>query len=147
MTNRSSAHGLARLARLVPQVPRPDDLRGQAQLLEQLHELELLGLTGAAAMEPALERLAKDLPPGARLVVKRGARGAAIFRDGLLQNVPADVLDVIDTVGAGEAFNAGYLSALADGESDLVALARGVRVAGTVIIEFPRGSDPIPSAP
>ncbi|MGY5633749.1 carbohydrate kinase family protein [Streptomyces sp. UC1A3] len=50
------------------------------------------------------------------MVVKRGGEGAA-FRDGdgSRHTVPALRVPVRDTVGAGDAFCAGYLSGLLDG--------------------------------
>ncbi|WP_228980351.1 carbohydrate kinase [Streptomyces sp. DH12] len=51
---------------------------------------------------------------GARLVVvTRGPRGALVSLDGDRRTVPAPPTDVVDTVGAGDAFTAGLLHALA----------------------------------
>ena len=107
------------------------------------NDLEVLGVSGAATVESACESLSSILAPHARLVVKRGPDGASIWRDGAMKHAPASPLEVIDTVGAGDAFNAGYLAALADGMADADALRNGIRVAGHVISEFPRGSGPI----
>lgn len=49
---------------------------------------------------------------GAEVVLKRGADGAAALVDGALVEAPGLVVDVVDTVGAGDAFVAGYLSGL-----------------------------------
>ncbi|GAB3136904.1 sugar kinase [Marisediminicola antarctica] len=49
------------------------------------------------------------------VVVKRGALGATAWVDGLEASVPAHVVPVVDTIGAGDAFTAGYLSARLDG--------------------------------
>lgn len=108
-----------------------------------LNEMEAIGLSGAPTVETAAERLSSLLAPGARLVVKRGPEGASVWREGAAQHAPAASLDVVDTVGAGDAFNAGYLGAIADGATDLAALRNGIRVAGHVISEFPRRFDPI----
>jgi|CZKL01.1.fsa_nt_gi sugar/nucleoside kinase (ribokinase family) len=43
------------------------------------------------------------------LVVKRGARGATVFSDGPRIDAPALSVDVVDTVGAGDTFDAGFL--------------------------------------
>jgi len=42
-------------------------------------------------------------------VVKRGAAGCAVERDGDRSDFPAPAADVVDTTGAGDAFAAGYL--------------------------------------
>jgi len=52
---------------------------------------------------------------GARaVIITRGSRGATIFRDGRDPlEVPAPVVEVVDTVGAGDAFNGALATALA----------------------------------
>ena len=49
------------------------------------------------------------------VVLKRGADGAAVFTTDSLVESPGFIVDVIDTVGAGDAFVAGYLSGLLGG--------------------------------
>jgi 2-dehydro-3-deoxygluconokinase len=67
----------------------------------------------------ALEELGPD-----DAVAKLGAEGAATMRDGeLIMSTGLDV-DVVDTVGAGDAFVAGYLSAWLDGTDPTVCLER-----------------------
>lgn len=59
------------------------------------------------------------------VVVKRGAHGAGVHTaDGRFE-APAVAVTSIDTVGAGDAFTAGYLSALLDGEDVAGRLDRG----------------------
>ncbi len=55
--------------------------------------------------------------PGAVVVMKRGAQGASAWVGGQTFHVAAPVVDVVDTTGAGDAFNAGYLSARLAGTS------------------------------
>ncbi|MBE4718786.1 sugar kinase [Pseudarthrobacter sp. AB1] len=50
------------------------------------------------------------------VVVKRGAAGAGVHTASGRFEAPAVAVTSIDTVGAGDAFTAGYLSALLDGE-------------------------------
>lgn len=53
--------------------------------------------------------------PGRQVVVKLGADGGAALADGEIHDAPGNQVDVVDTVGAGDAFVAGYLSAQLDG--------------------------------
>lgn len=68
-------------------------------------------------------------------VVKQGARPALVFLDGGGPvEVPAEpVEDVRDTTGAGDAFAAGLLLALADGHDPLDAVRRGHSVAAAAV--------------
>lgn len=59
------------------------------------------------------------------VVVKRGAEGAGAYTADGRWEVPAVPVTSIDTVGAGDAFTAGYLSALLDGEDVAGRLQRG----------------------
>ncbi|MFE3885852.1 sugar kinase [Streptomyces lydicus] len=60
------------------------------------------------------------------IVVKLGAEGATAFpHEGSLHQ-PAKALRAVDSVGAGDAFVAGYLSALLDGEGPAARLERAV---------------------
>lgn len=79
------------------------------------------------------------MPEGAIVVVKRGPDGAiAIGPDGLLVSVAAPVVEVIDTIGAGDVFNAAFLAALASGEPLVSCLMAGTEVASRAISTLPR---------
>jgi len=60
-----------------------------------------------------------------QLVIKRGARGATVWHEGRPHHATAVPVTVLDTVGAGDAFTAGYLSGVLDGVSPATALHRG----------------------
>ncbi len=82
------------------------------------------GTSGSQAAETAVA--AQLLDGGVReVVVKRGAAGAGVHTAGGRWEVPAIPVTSIDTVGAGDAFTAGYLSALLDGEDVAGRLQRG----------------------
>lgn len=86
------------------------------------------GADPAAGLSDAAEDLLAKrlLAQGVReVVVKRGAAGAGAYTADGRWEVPAVPVTSIDTVGAGDAFTAGYLSALLDGEDVAGRLQRG----------------------
>jgi ribokinase len=64
------------------------------------------------------------------MVIKRGARGCAVHRTGVVEERAALPADVVDTTGAGDAFAAGFL--LGGVEAALAAAARCVARIGAV---------------
>ncbi|WP_375400835.1 sugar kinase [uncultured Amnibacterium sp.] len=94
-----------RLGRLLPQV----DL-----LFAGPEEAELF-----VDADPDLEVLAGSIAAlGPReVVIKNGAAGATAFVDGEYRSATPPQVPVVDTVGAGDAFVAGYLTALLEGKS------------------------------
>ncbi|WP_185232228.1 sugar kinase [Teredinibacter franksiae] len=68
------------------------------------------------------------------LVLKRGAEEVVAYVNGEKLRVPVSKVDgVVDTTGAGDSFNAGYLSARAQGFSYEDAARHGIHVASIVI--------------
>jgi len=68
-----------------------------------------------------------------RVLASLGAEGALLCgADGVLVADALD-MDVVDTVGAGDALAAGYLAAIDDGESTETALRNGIAVASAVV--------------
>ncbi|WDT54976.1 sugar kinase [Streptomyces sp. G7(2002)] len=78
-----------------------------------------------AATVAAQARLLLDQGVG-EVVVKLGAEGATAFTHGGSLHQPAKPVRAVDAVGAGDAFVAGYLSALLDGEGPAGRLERAV---------------------
>jgi 2-dehydro-3-deoxygluconokinase len=73
------------------------------------------------------------LGPG-EVVLKNGALGPMVRFGGTVVQTPMAAADrVVDTSGAGDSFNAGYLAARLQGEAPLIAAAAGHRLASTVI--------------
>lgn len=103
-----------------------------------LNEIESLSLSGEKTVEAAAGWLARHAKPGAIVVVKRGGDGAFAWREGKVTHVTAPVVTVIDTTGAGDTFNAGYLGALLEGALLEDALRAGVAVASAAIASSPR---------
>ncbi|WOF23360.1 sugar kinase [Microbacterium betulae] len=86
---------------------RADVVFGNAEEIGLLHP--------GADVEDAAARL--RAAGGSELVLKRGSDGAAVFRADRVVEAPALRVDAVDTVGAGDAFVAGYLSGLLEGLS------------------------------
>jgi sugar/nucleoside kinase (ribokinase family) len=103
-----------------------------------INEFEVIGLSGEATQDAAAARLRKALPPGATLVVKRGPLGASGYRGGQAIDVPAPKVEVIDTIGAGDVFDGGYLAAIMAGADLETALRAGIAAASTAISTSPR---------
>jgi sugar/nucleoside kinase (ribokinase family) len=55
-----------------------------------------------------------------------------------LVSVAAPVVEVVDTIGAGDVFNAAFLAALAEGEPLVSCLTSGTKVASRAISTLPR---------
>ena len=69
-----------------------------------------------------------------RVVIKRGARGAALGGGGgVAFNLPAPLVKVIDTTGAGDAFAAGFLSAEVRGAAPGDCLRAGIEAGSAAV--------------
>jgi 2-dehydro-3-deoxygluconokinase len=92
-------------------------------------ELDLVAAasSGDARSDDAETALADELLGRGvtEVVVKRGAHGAGVHTAAGRFEAPAVAVTSIDTVGAGDAFTAGYLSALLDGGDVPARLERG----------------------
>lgn len=63
------------------------------------------------------------------VIEKRGSEGIFIHSDGSRVSIPAQPLEVVDTVGAGDAFAAGFLGGLVQGFTLEEAARVGIEVA------------------
>ncbi|TKT69318.1 carbohydrate kinase family protein [Aquamicrobium sp. LC103] len=88
--------------------------------------------------DDAARRIASGLRPRQTLVVKEGARGVRAFHAGGEIAVEAPAVRVIDTVGAGDTFNAAFMASLVSGANLKTALRHGVVTASRAISTFPR---------
>ena len=102
------------------------------------NDLEATALAGRESLDGAVEWFRARLRPSAALVVKRGAEGAAAWRGAQRVTCPALAVKVIDAIGAGDAFNAGYLFGCATGLDLAASLRLGVSTACTAISTSPR---------
>lgn len=87
-------------------------------------------LAGTAGAEQSAAVLARSY---AEVVVKLGAQGALWASGTRCEQVPAEPVDVVDTTGAGDAFDAGFLAAWLAGRSPADALALGCATAARVV--------------
>lgn len=87
------------------------------------NEREAMKIAGCENLESALARLTEWVP---LVVVKLGARGAIACRGKERLHSPAQKLDeVVDTVGAGDSFDAGFLSQFVRGAGLEASLRKG----------------------
>lgn len=107
--------------------------------LALFNEVETTMLTGIDDPAGAALRLRELMPKQAIVVVKRGPQGAlAIDEKGQVFSVPAPTVNVVDTIGAGDVFNAAFLATLAHGKPLQTCLSVGVSVASRAISTLPR---------
>lgn len=127
-----------------------DDLprrTGFAHLLRQidwvfLNEREALHYAGTTQWARALSRWPTLAP---HVVIKRGARGAVLLADGAELRVPAVPVTVVDTTGAGDAFNGGFLAARLAGRPLDQCMRWGV-LTGSLSTAQAGGLDGLPTA-
>lgn len=109
------------------------------------NEVETTNLAGVCDPVEAGRQLRQGMPEGAIVVVKRGPKGAiAIDTDGKAFHADAPEVTVVDTIGAGDVFNAAFLAAFAAGKGLAESLAAGTGVASRAISTNPRSYAPTP---
>jgi sugar/nucleoside kinase (ribokinase family) len=84
---------------------------------------EAVALTGQTEPAFALALLAQHFPI---VVLKCGADGAMLAAAGETLHLPSPRVEVVDTTGAGDAFNAGFLHAWLDGADSRTCLAAAI---------------------
>ena len=95
---------------------------------------ELTGLMD----EPKLEACMLGLPASLKTVVKLGAEGACYLTEDRLMRVAAPAIDVIDTVGAGDTFNAAFVYGVSAQMTWQQAVALAVQAASQAVSSSPR---------
>ncbi|WP_370675134.1 carbohydrate kinase family protein [Pleomorphomonas sp. PLEO] len=103
-----------------------------------INEIEATSLSGQAEVAAAAHDLAAAMPLGSIVVIKRGPDGADGWQNGKHHHAASPKVKVIDTIGAGDIFNAGFLRAMADKRGLNDALAAGVALASRAISTSPR---------
>ena len=71
-------------------------------------------------------------------MIKRGADGVLLCHGGQVSTHTAPVIQVSDTVGAGDIWNAAYLHALSHAENTQAAAEFAVQVASTAVATCPK---------
>ena len=70
------------------------------------NEMEACRIAGKETLEDAVDELGRRVP---WVAVKRGSRGSVVRTDGKTISVPGISVTPLDTIGAGDSFNAGFL--------------------------------------
>lgn len=101
------------------------------------NEDEICRMTNRSSLDDAIQALPVKIPT---IVVKRGRRGARVYEQGTALDVaPLDVVPV-DTIGAGDSFDAGFLRAYLLSK-DTVTCARAGNVTGALSTQAPGGTE------
>lgn len=101
------------------------------------NERELLRITGKDTLEAALE----ELSPRVRCIaVKRGARGSAVKTAKEFVTAEPVAVSPVDTIGAGDSYNAGFLFAWLQG-LELAECARAGNMTGALSTLRPGGTE------
>ncbi|WAP68524.1 carbohydrate kinase family protein [Jiella pelagia] len=104
-----------------------------------LNEIETLALAETDDIVAGIAGLRHELGPDGTVVAKLGAKGAmAQASDGAPTRRHAPDVAVVDTIGAGDVFNAGFLMGIAAGDGLAEALDAGITLASRAISTAPR---------
>lgn len=120
-----------------PAVPLPAEMLRLVDFITP-NETEFELLSGAAFMDEAelLQGMQRWEASGPRLLLTRGEKGVALLVEGELQTVPAPRVTVVDTTGAGDACNAAFCVALAQGNDVVEAATMAVKAASLSVTRF-----------
>jgi sugar/nucleoside kinase (ribokinase family) len=94
---------------------------------------EALRLTGTTTVEDALDALADIVDT---VIIKRGSAGATAVQHGQRYDIASIPLAAVDTTGAGDCFNAGFIHAQLTGHDLPDCLAAGVACGGAAITDL-----------
>lgn len=113
----------------------PDELLSMVDIITP-NETEASALSGVkvTGLESAEEAARKLMERGAkRVVITLGGNGSLIVTDKLVKHVKSRKVKVVDTTGAGDAFNGGFVVALAEGK-DIVEAAEFASIVGALSV-------------
>lgn len=106
-----------------------------------LNRIEVLRYSGESSVDRAMRKLASH---GQVVVVKLGAQGAVALGPGGIAKSSSVKVDAIDTTGAGDAFNGGFLHAWMNG-ADLLSCLRAGNACGALSTTKPGGNAGVPN--
>jgi sugar/nucleoside kinase (ribokinase family) len=109
-----------------------DEVLANADVL-LANEAEAFALGHDTDLGRVLERLAVHCRC---VVIKRGAEGAVGIQDGVVEEVPADPVAVVDTTGAGDCFDAGFLTGWLEGMALRDSLTLGVICGSRAVADY-----------
>ncbi len=121
-------HGRKTILNPAPAAPLPDAIFPLVDYLTP-NESELRILLGLRPDDPRPSRELVEMLRKrgvANVVVTLGSRGVLVVTDKIDAAIPAARIEVVDTTGAGDAFNSGFAVALAEGRDVLDAARFGV---------------------
>lgn len=104
-----------------------------------VNKIEAFNLADTQDISAAMDMIHECMPEGATLVVKLGSQGSMGRENGNTVTAKAQPVEVQDSIGAGDSFNAGYLYARILGLDLYTSLETGCNLASTVISRSPRG--------
>jgi sugar/nucleoside kinase (ribokinase family) len=107
-----------------------------------MNETEALHYTGLENIEDSLRYMSQYC---SQVAVKLGAKGAAAMKDGVLTRRAAYPVEAVDTTGAGDCFNAGYLFGFLSGMDVETSLQYG-NACGALSVNAYGGSTGSPDA-
>lgn len=125
------AAGVTTVLNAAPALALDDTLLAQTDWLV-LNETELAELAGAPVADLAQIALAAErlrARGATRVLVTLGAQGALLCEAAGTQHLPAQVVDAVDTVGAGDTFVGGLATGLAEGMAATPAIQLGLAAA------------------
>jgi sugar/nucleoside kinase (ribokinase family) len=100
-------------------------------------ESEICRIARTSNLDQAIAALA---PHVSAIVVKRGPNGARIHQQGSSVDIPPITVTPVDTIGAGDSFDAGFLHAWLAGRS-LITAARAGNITGALSTQAPGGTE------
>jgi sugar/nucleoside kinase (ribokinase family) len=101
------------------------------------NEDEVCRMTRCTELDSAIGALSTTLPV---IVVKRGRRGARVYADGKATDVAPLNVVTVDTVGAGDSFDAGFLRAYLFGK-DIITCAKAGNITGALSTQAAGGTE------
>lgn len=101
------------------------------------NEDELLRIAKVSSLDEALTKIGGLVP---LIVVKRGSRGALVHQGGVSTEIASLSVTPVDTIGAGDSFNSGFLTAYLQGKSPTFCAAAG-NVTGALSTLRPGGTE------